>query len=169
MNFFKGKTELLLRNVVFGIEDSLVATVGLLSGVAVSGASVNAIILTGVTLTLVEGFSMAAGSFLSEDSVLVYVNKKKNAYLISVIGAVIMFFSYFFAGFIPLSPYIFLPAVDAFWVSILSALIALFLLGALSARMFGVHFVRQGIKMFVVGGVAIALGILVGNVLPGAK
>ncbi|HEY4523595.1 MAG TPA: VIT1/CCC1 transporter family protein [Candidatus Paceibacterota bacterium] len=163
MNFFTGKAELLLRNLVFGVEDSLVSTTGLLSGVAIAGVSTGTIILTGTILILVEAFSMAVGSFLSEDSVQVYVMRDKNSYLVSVIGGIVMFFSYFIAGFIPLLPYVFFSAVDAFWISIISALIALFLLGAFSAEMFKAHYLRQGVKMLLVGGMAIAIGILVGR------
>ncbi len=167
INFFKDKTELLLRNVVFGVEDSLVATVGLLSGVAVSGAPVSTVILTGITLNLVEGFSMAAGSFISEDSVQTYVARSKNSYLTSIIGAVIMFFSYFMAGFISLLPYVFIAPMHAFWISMALALIALFFLGVFSAEMFRAHYLRQGIKMLLIGGAAIAIGILAGRFVGG--
>ena len=162
-NFFKGKAELLLRNVVFGIEDSLVSTVGLLSGIAIAGISAGTIILTGTVLILVEAFSMAVGSFLSEDSVQMYVLRDKNSYFISIMGGIAMFFSYFIAGFIPLLPYIFFPAIDAFWLSIAVTLLALFLLGAFSAEIFRANYFRQGLKMFLVGGMAIAIGILVGR------
>src|SRR5262245_46938731 len=56
------------RNFVFGVEDSLVSTVGLLSGVAIAGLAREEIFLTGVILIFVEAVSMAAGSFLSESS-----------------------------------------------------------------------------------------------------
>jgi VIT1/CCC1 family predicted Fe2+/Mn2+ transporter len=48
-----------LRNFIFGVEDSLVSTVGLLSGVAVAGVASRTILLTGVVLIFVEAFSMA--------------------------------------------------------------------------------------------------------------
>lgn len=165
MNFFKGKAELLLRNIIFGIEDSLVSTTGLLSGVAIAGVSSGTVILTGTVLIFVEAFSMAVGSFLSEDSVREYVTRDKNPYLASIAGGLVMFFSYFISGFIPLLPYVLWPAADAFWISIIAALIVLFLLGVFSAEMFRAHYLRQGMKMLLVGGVAIAIGILVGRLV----
>ncbi|MDP3956401.1 MAG: VIT1/CCC1 transporter family protein [bacterium] len=162
-NYFTGKAELLLRNLVFGVEDSLVSTTGLLSGVAMAGISAGTIILTGTILVFVEAFSMAVGSFLSEDVVHEYVIRDKNFYLASMVGGLVMFFSYFIAGYIPLIPYIFFPTIYAFWISIAAALMALFLLGAFSAEMFRAHYLRQGMKMFLVGGMAIAIGILVGR------
>jgi hypothetical protein len=41
-------SDLYVRNIVFGISDSLVSTVGLLSGIDVSGTSRQIIILTGI-------------------------------------------------------------------------------------------------------------------------
>ncbi len=61
-----------VRNIIFGIEDSLVSTVGLLAGIAVGNASIHTILSTGVIYVFVEGFSMAVGSFLSEESAQEY-------------------------------------------------------------------------------------------------
>ena len=60
---------LYMRNLIFGAEDSLVSTVGLLSGIAIGGVPKSAIILTGIVLIFVEAFSMGVGSYLSEYSV----------------------------------------------------------------------------------------------------
>ena len=57
---------LFMRNFVFGAEDSLVSTVGLLAGVATAGVLQKEIIISGVVLIFVEAFSMSVGSFLSE-------------------------------------------------------------------------------------------------------
>src|SRR3989338_11461472 len=85
------------RNFTFGVEDSLVSTVGLLSGVAVADVPRMTILLTGIILLLVEGLSMAVGSFLTESSVEEYTQAqgltRKN-----IVSGIIMFFSYFVAG-----------------------------------------------------------------------
>src|SRR3990167_8861281 len=91
-----------LRSFVFGVEDSLVSTVGLLSGIAASGMSGREILLTGSVLVLVEAFSMAAGSFLSEYSAEEYLAKEKVMVVRPLLDGTIMFFSYFLSGFIPL-------------------------------------------------------------------
>ena len=62
-----------IRNFVFGVEDSLVSTVGLLSGVAIAGVEQKYIFITGLILIFVEAFSMAVGSFLSEESAEKYI------------------------------------------------------------------------------------------------
>ncbi len=62
------KRDTYLRNFIFGVEDSLVSTVGLLAGVAAAEISAQAILTTGLVLIVVEGFSMGIGSFLTEET-----------------------------------------------------------------------------------------------------
>lgn len=57
-----------IREIVFGLEDSLVSTVGAVSGVAVGSGDRYVVILAGLVLVSVEAISMAAGSFLSSKS-----------------------------------------------------------------------------------------------------
>ena len=53
------------REFVFGIQDGLVSTVGLLSGVAAATQSRHIVVITGLAAAVTGGFSMAAGSYLS--------------------------------------------------------------------------------------------------------
>jgi predicted membrane protein (TIGR00267 family) len=57
-----------VREVVFGLEDSFVSTLGTISGVAVGSADVKVVILSGLVLVTVEAVSMAAGSYLSSQA-----------------------------------------------------------------------------------------------------
>ncbi|MFA6042695.1 MAG: VIT1/CCC1 transporter family protein [Patescibacteria group bacterium] len=57
-----------IREVVFGIEDSLVSTMGVITGVAGGTASKGTVIMTGLVVVVVEAVSMAAGSYLSSKS-----------------------------------------------------------------------------------------------------
>ena len=158
----KGDLELFSRNVIFGVEDSLVSTVGLLSGVAVAGVSRAGIFSTGMILIFVEAFSMGVGSFLSESSVEEY-EKKKDLLAKPFFGAVVMFISYFLAGLVPIFPYVFL---DKFIteVSVGITFLALFFLGIFSARFLKINIWRQAIRMVLMGGAAILVGSVVGNV-----
>lgn len=157
----KKTTELFVRNFIFGVEDSLVSTVGFVSGIATGGLSKGNIFLAGMVLICVEAFSMGVGSYLSEDSAEQFVEKKKDKTNNTIFAAIIMFISYFICGMIPLSPYILLPINQAFPLSNIFSLIALFLLGSLSARYFKRNWLIHGIKMMVIGGMAIGAGIVV--------
>lgn len=152
-----------LRNFVFGVEDSLVSTVGLLSGIAIAGVPRATIFVTGVILVFVEAISMAAGSFLSEKSAEEFQQRSEASAGRALADGGIMFFSYFVAGFIPLSPYAFLETPHAFWVSIFCSMLALFVLGAVSAKLSRVSIWRSALRMLLIGGLAIGVGMLVGK------
>jgi VIT1/CCC1 family predicted Fe2+/Mn2+ transporter len=156
-----------LRNFVFGVEDSLVSTVGLLSGVAVADTETKTIILAGVVLIFVEAFSMGVGSLLSDNVEVEFQNKKDISLAKSGKGGLIMFVSYFISGFIPLVPYLIFETREAFWVSIILSLIALFFLGTLSATISKTNKLKQGIEMCLIGGLAIGLGVSVGSLVNG--
>ncbi|MDO8600668.1 MAG: VIT1/CCC1 transporter family protein [bacterium] len=164
---FSRITPLYIRNFIFGVEDSLVSTVGLLSGVAIAGVERHTILLTGLVLIFVEAFSMGVGSFLSEHSVEEYAAQREVSSRRSVGGAVIMFGSYLVSGFIPLAPYVLWQASSAFWISIVFSLAALFLLGACGARLFKIGILRKGFEMLFVGGIAIGVGVFVGQFFAG--
>jgi len=152
-----------VRNFIFGVEDSLVSTVGLLSGVAVAGLPKHDIFLTGIVLIFVEAFSMGVGSYLSEESAEEFTGAKKS---LSLQGSLIMFFSYFAAGFIPLAPYLVFSVTPAFIVSIILSLIALFMLGIVSSKIFHTdHTAKHGVRMLIIGGLAILVGIIVGKLV----
>jgi VIT1/CCC1 family predicted Fe2+/Mn2+ transporter len=158
----KSTTALYLRNFVFGVEDSLVSTSGLISGVAAAGISRSEIFTTGVVLIFVEAFSMGIGSFLSEGMADDYMKQKRMSFK-ATMGGLIMMISYFLAGIVPLAPYAFFEVKEAFTLSILASLIALFLLGTISAKFFNISVLKHGIRMFLIGGFAILIGIAVGR------
>lgn len=153
------------RNFVFGVEDSLVSTVGLLSGVAIAGVPRGTIFLTGVVLIFVEAFSMAAGSFLSEYSTEEYECNEEADVRPPAKASVVMFVSYFVAGFVPLLPYLVWETSGAFTISISLSLVALFLLGVWSGKVSKRGLLRRGFRMLLVGGVAILVGILAGQLV----
>ncbi len=153
------------RNFVFGVGDSLVSTVGLLSGVAATGSDSRTVLVTGIILIFVEAFSMAIGSFLSENSAEEFAEKKEEPLLASAPDALVMFFSYFVSGFIPLFPYIFLQAGSALPLSVGASILALCFLGFVSARFSRTSIVKDVLKMALLGGVAIAIGVAVGMFL----
>ncbi len=64
----KNRVGFFIREIVFGFEDSLVSTLGVVTGVAAGTQSQFVVVLTGVVLIFVEGLSMAAGSYLSSKS-----------------------------------------------------------------------------------------------------
>ncbi|MEK7648631.1 MAG: VIT1/CCC1 transporter family protein [Patescibacteria group bacterium] len=156
---------LTIRNIVFGAEDSLVSTLGFLAGISVGGFEARFILLSGLVLVFVEAFSMGVGSFLSEESSEEYEQKKSVPLAPSLHAGLTMFASYLISGFIPLGPYFLFSPTTALWVSMACSLIALFILGYFSGSESGVHPFRTGIRMLVIGGGAMMIGIVIGQFL----
>jgi VIT1/CCC1 family predicted Fe2+/Mn2+ transporter len=157
------QTELYLRNVVFGVADSLVSTVGLLAGIDVAGTNRAGILLTGIVYAFVEAFSMAVGSFLSEQSAEEYEAKGEVPAGGPVVASIVMFVSFVLASFIPIVPYLIFGLTTALWSSIGFSIIALGIVGFVSARIVKVKVMSHVVKMMLLGGAAIVIGVLVGK------
>lgn len=151
-----------IRNFVFGVEDSLVSTVGLLAGIAAADVERATVLLTGSVLIMVEAFSMAVGSLLSEEQVEQATDGKTSERR-SLGGSITMFFSYALSGLVPLAPYAVLPPKTALPYSIGASLLALGLLGYISGKTFTKHPLRSLIRMVLLGGLAIVAGVVVGQ------
>ena len=154
-----------LRNLIFGVEDGLVSTVGLLSGIAIAEVPRETILITGIVLIFVEAFSMAVGSFLSEHYAEDYLEGTETPYSLSFADSVIMFCSYLAAGLIPLLPYIIFEKIYALTASIMLSLVALFSLGVYSANISKMRVLKSGFRMLIIGGMAIAVGVVIGQLV----
>lgn len=115
-----------VRNLVYGAEDSLISTTGVVVGVALAGFSHHHVIVTGIILIVVEALSMAFGSFISEDH---FMDTAEMKYTMTDIltYSTVMFLSYMVAGFIPLLPFVL--GIEAAWqTSLMLAVIAMYAL-----------------------------------------
>lgn len=153
------------RNFIFGAEDSLISTVGVLSGINIGGVSKQNLILAGIVLIFVEAFSMGIGVLLSEHSEKEIISKKEIKLFSSLKPALVMFFSYFFAGFIPLFPYFFINKESGLYFSIFASLIGLFLLGIIAARLSKTNLLKHGAQMMLIGGSAVIIGAAVAKII----
>ena len=151
-----------LRATVFGFEDSLVSTTGLIAGMSAGTSNGRIILLAGLVAVAVEALSMGSGQYLSERAAQQANPHEKDSV---AIGAALMFFSYLFAGLIPILPIILLPLPGAVVVSVLSAIVGLFVLGYVKGKMVRVAPVRSAMEMVIVGGGAALIGIGVGFLL----
>lgn len=162
----KNKTFILyIRNFIFGAEDSLVSTVGLLAGIVSAGIAQREVVISGIVLICIEAFSMSVGSFLAERTTEESLSDYKRQESNSLVASVIMFGSYLVCGLVPLVPYLILPIDRAFIWSIAFSLIALFILGFVSAKILKTKVLKSALRMLVIGGFAIGLGVIVGMII----
>jgi predicted membrane protein (TIGR00267 family) len=113
----------------------------------------------------VEAFSMAIGSFLSEESVEEDGNNGEVHTSGPFTAGIIMFFSFIVASFIPIIPYMFFGLKTALFLSIIISIIALFIVGMISANKKKVNTAKSGLRMALLGGMAIIMGVAVGKFL----
>jgi predicted membrane protein (TIGR00267 family) len=160
-----------MREIIFGLEDSLVSTLGAVTGIAAGAESTYIVILSGLVLIAVESTSMAAGSYLSSKSAaeaqraIEEEEGKKVAQATArpLRAALVMGVCYLLAGFIPLSAYFFLPIDLAFGPSIILTAITLFLVGAWSASISRRPLVRGGMEMIGISLGAAVIGFVIGR------
>lgn len=154
------KKEIFYKNMLFGSEDSLVSSVGVLFGLASSQSySKSQIILTGVIVIAVEAISMGIGSYLTEKEVG-EIAKKKIKKSLPLFGGLVMFLSYCLSGLLVISPYLLLPTPQiARFISAGLTLLLLYLVGYLPS-----HNIKTGIRTLTLAGLAILTGFLIGKV-----
>lgn len=155
---------LFVRNAIFGVEDSLVSTVGLLSGIASNSATHAAILSTGMIYICVEALSMAVGSFLSEESAEEFEGRGPGKSRRAAAGGAVMLVSFILAGLVPLIPYLLLSGTAALSTSIVVSLAVLLVLGSVSLPAGKGSRSAHAIRMAVLGGAAILVGVVVGSI-----
>ena len=79
--------------------------------------------------------------------------------------AALVWFSTMCGSFIPIAPYLFLSVSEALPISLIAALLALFITGTVRARATGEKWADAGLEMVVVGSLATVAGYVIGTVL----
>ncbi len=158
-----------IRAGVFGVQDGIVSTFGLVMGVAGAQVSPEAVLIAGIAGAFSGAVSMGAGEYVSvkvqhellaargstdgEGNVSPYRAATANSGLF-VLGAAF-----------PLLPFLFLVGLPAVALSTALSASALFATGALLTRLTRRPPLLSGLRMLVIGGGAGLLGYGVGSVL----
>jgi len=149
-----------LRSTVFGFQDALVSTTGIVVGISAGVDNKQFILLSALVTISVEALSMGAGQYLSEKTVHELPQNRHRDDLLT--GGLIMFISYLLGGLVPIVPVIFsTPPLNSI-LSIIFAFIGLFSLGFIKAKLFQGKVWRSALEMLTIGGLATFIGLLVG-------
>lgn len=155
----KARTEY-LQSAMFGFNDALVSTTGVIVGVSTGTNNKEIVILAGIVTILVEALSMGTGQYLSSKSAHQLANDKNIGH--SAISGLIMFGAYFLAGLVPLLPIIIFPIEYSREVTIVAALLGLFILGYFKGKIVKVSPLKSAMEIFVIGGLATLVGLAAG-------
>lgn len=153
-----------LRSGLFGIQDGLVSTTGVVVGISTGVEDRAIIILASLVAVTVEATSMAAGQYSSEKAV--HQMDKTGKHTDSLVtGALIMFVAYLIGGLVPIIPTIIFNQPQARIISIFAAFLGLFLLGYVKGKLVEHKPLRSAIELFIIGSLATAIGLVVGYIL----
>ena len=93
-----------LKNMTFGVEDSVISISGALLGINAANLKNNEIVISGFIVILVGALSMMYGAFVSDSAFL--KSSKEDISIFKVIYySLVMFVSYFSVGMLLLSPF----------------------------------------------------------------
>ncbi|HEY9583222.1 MAG TPA: VIT1/CCC1 transporter family protein [Candidatus Paceibacterota bacterium] len=159
-----------IKDIVYGANDGIVTTFAVVAGVVGASLSPTIILIVGFANLLADGFSMAVSDYLGTKSECEAkegnVVECDKGHLFR--SAWYTFISFALAGLIPLLPFLFSFASNsALIASAIMTGVGLFVVGAMRSHYTSRGFVRSGLEVLVVGGIAATIAYLVGVFLKG--
>lgn len=161
---FKNIHEDYLRSLMFGLQDGIVSTTGVVVGISTGVSDKSIIILAALVAVTVEASSMAAGQYSSEKAVHQMDKTGKHTDNL-VYGAIIMFFAYLLGGSFSIIPIILFDQPEARLFAIISAFIGLLIIGYAKGKVVDHKPLRSAAELLIIGGVATLVGVVVGYFL----
>lgn len=150
-----------LRSLMFGLQDGIVSTTGVVVGISTGVNDKAIIVLAALVAVMVEASSMAAGQYSSEKAVHQMDKTGKHTDNLYV-GALIMFVAYLMGGSFSIVPIIAFEQPIARFFAIGSAFVGLFLIGYLKGYLVEHKPLRSAVELFVIGSVATTVGVVIG-------
>ena len=153
-----------LRSGMFGLQDGLVSTTGVVVGISTGISDKSIIVLAALVAVMVEASSMAAGQYSSEKAVHQMDKTGKHTDSL-LLGAIIMFIAYFIGGMFSIIPTLLFRQPEARIIAIGSSFAGLFVAGYIKGKVVDHKPIRSAIELFIIGAVATTIGIIVGFLL----
>lgn len=153
-----------LRSLMFGLQDGIVSTTGVVVGISTGVNNKEIVILAALVAVTVEATSMAAGQYSSEKAV--HQKDKSGKHTDNLlIGSFIMFFAYLLGGAFSVIPIIIFDQPLSRILAIISAFIGLFIIGYLKGHLVSHKPLRSAVELFIIGSIATTIGVIVGYLL----
>ncbi|MBI4089711.1 MAG: VIT1/CCC1 transporter family protein [Candidatus Levybacteria bacterium] len=153
-----------LRSLMFGLQDGIVSTTGVVVGISTGVNNKEIIVLAAIVAVMVEASSMAAGQYSSEKAV--HQMDKTGRHTDNLyIGSLIMFTAYLLGGSFSIIPTIIFDQPVARILAIVSAFLGLFIIGFVKGHLVEHRPLRSAIELFIIGAITTAVGIVMGYFL----
>jgi vacuolar iron transporter family protein len=143
-----------IGDFVYGGNDGIVTTFAVVAGATGALLSPGGIVILGLANLLADGFSMGASNFLAIRTQDDLAQKQKEI-ITPFQHGVVTFGAFVVAGVIPLIPYVFgIFPNQQFIISSFLAGITFFCVGAARTFVTKGNFLKDGLEMFTIGGIA---------------
>lgn len=163
-NIKKNIQEAYLRSLMFGLQDGIVSTTGVVVGISTGIENKAVIVLAALVAVSVEATSMAAGQYMSEKAAH-QLDKTGSKTDSLIVGALIMFVAYMVGGMFSIIPTLIFNQPAARYIAIASSFFGLFLIGYLKGYLVDHKPIRSAVELFIIGGIATSIGLIVGHFL----
>src|SRR3990167_1050647 len=150
-----------LRSLMFGLQDGIVSTTGVVIGISTGVSNKEIIVLAALVAVTVEASSMAAGQYSSEKAVQ-QMDKSGRHNDSLHIGALIMFIAYLMGGAFSIVPILVFDQPIAKIFAVASAFTGLFIIGYIKGYLVEHKPLRSAIELFIIGSIATTVGLIVG-------
>lgn len=156
-----------LRDAVFASDDGLITTFAVVAGAFGASLSPSVVLILGFANLFADGISMSTGTYLGAKSEIEYEASEEKGTIEHVSpfkNGVVTFIAFVSAGLIPLIPFIF-SIGNMFLGSGILVAVTLFAIGSLRSIFTHKSWLRSGIEMLLVGGIAAFVAFGVGFVI----
>jgi len=153
-----------LRSLMFGLQDGIVSTTGVVVGISTGVNNKEIVVLAALVAVTVEATSMAAGLYSSEKAVHQMDKSGKHTDSL-LIGALIMFIAYMIGGSFSIIPTIIFDQSTGRILAVASAFTGLFIIGYIKGHIVEHKPLRSAVELFIIGSIATTIGVIVGNLL----
>ncbi|MDA1337414.1 MAG: VIT1/CCC1 transporter family protein [bacterium] len=170
--FARFKAGVYIGDFIYGANDGIVTTFAVVAGAAGALLSPGIVIVLGLASLGADAFSMGASNFLAIRSEKELEKKKKlqsneeisfSDVVAPLQHGVVTFTAFMVAGVAPLFPYLLeMPSSQQFFVSGALAAGTFFVVGGIRTFITGGNFVKAGLEVLLVGGVAAGVAYTIG-------
>lgn len=163
-----------LREILMGAQDNLTNVLAVVLGVAIGSGRSDLVALAGSAAAIAEAISMGGVLYTSSRAEQGPRRTKQapgslpetaSSRLSPALSGLTTFAAALLAGLVPLAPFWVLPFAMAAVVSVLGSITVLFALGALTGRISGNIWWRDGLRLLTVAGLAALAAVAVGATL----
>jgi predicted membrane protein (TIGR00267 family) len=164
-----------VREVLMGAQDNLTNVLAVVLGVTIGSGRADFIALAGLSAGIAEAVSMGGVLYNATRAELrlearatasaARPSAEPDVRLRPVLSGLVTFAAALAAGLIPLAPFAVLPVYTAVVVSLLLSIGGLFTLGALTGRLGGDRWWREGLRLVAVASVAAVAAAAVGAII----